>query len=65
MILHSRKNINEYYNLFNNKPLNVNEKSYLAWHKKELETTEKDFKNGKENLIDWETAKRKLKNDIT
>jgi hypothetical protein len=32
-----------------------------AWHGKELAETERRFAEGKERVIDWETAKKKLR----
>jgi hypothetical protein len=32
-----------------------------AWHGKELVETERRFKEGKEQVFDWETAKKKLR----
>jgi hypothetical protein len=32
------------------------------WHREELELTEKRVKAGKEQLINWETAKKQIRN---
>ena len=32
-----------------------------AWHQKELAATEQRLAEGKEQIVDWETAKKKLR----
>jgi len=36
-----------------------------AWHEKVLNEREENLKLGKDEFIDWETAKRNIKNDIS
>ncbi|MBT3227078.1 MAG: addiction module protein [Deltaproteobacteria bacterium] len=33
------------------------------WHKKVLSETEERMKNGQEEVLDWDEAKRRLRND--
>ena len=35
------------------------------WHKKVLDEREEGIKRGEEKFLDWETAKRNIRNDIS
>jgi hypothetical protein len=35
-----------------------------AWHEKELAATERRFAEGKEQVLDWETAKQSLRGKL-
>ena len=42
----------------------VSEEEFLEspeWHKKVLQETEQRFAEGKESILDWQTAKKKLR----
>ena len=36
-----------------------------AWHERVLSEREENLKHGKDKFIDWETAKKNIKNDIS
>jgi len=46
--------------------LTLDDKNYLSpqWHQEELKKTEQRFSDGKEELIDWKTAKQLLRNEF-